>query len=87
MAVQKYIDIVLADHCLDGLLIDVHDLEALVDSLLKALAARLLGYARSAPDRIRGRLTPAIVYDPRSGYRAFKTTLEKLAPEGPSATL
>jgi hypothetical protein len=33
------------------------------------LARILMAYARSSPDRIRGRLTPAIVYDPATGRR------------------
>jgi len=42
------------------------------------LATTLMGYARSNPDRIRGRLMPVIVYDPQSGRRAYTVTLEKL---------
>jgi hypothetical protein len=30
-----------------------------------------MGYARSNPHRIRGRLMPVIVYDPQAGRRAF----------------
>ena len=43
------------------------------------LAATLMGYARSSPDRIRGRLMPVIVYDPQAGRRAFTVAMEKLA--------
>jgi hypothetical protein len=43
-----------------------------------SLASRLMGYARSQPDRIRGRLTPAIVYDPQAGRQAFGVTLRKI---------
>lgn len=43
------------------------------------LAATLMGYARSNPDRIRGRLMPVIVYDPQAGRRAFTIAMEKLA--------
>jgi hypothetical protein len=43
------------------------------------LAATLMGYARSNPDRIRGRLMPVIVYDPQAGRRAFSVAMEKLA--------
>ena len=43
------------------------------------LATTLMGYARSNPDRIRGRLMPVIVYDPQSGRRAFTIAMEKLA--------
>ena len=42
------------------------------------LAATLMGYARSNPDRIRGKLMPVIVYDPQAGRRAFTITMEKL---------
>jgi hypothetical protein len=42
------------------------------------LATTLMGYARSNPDRIRGRLMPVIVYDPTAGRRAFTVALEKL---------
>lgn len=44
----------------------------------QALANTLMGYARSSPDRIRGRLVPVIVYDPRAGRRAFSVTMRKL---------
>jgi hypothetical protein len=44
----------------------------------QALANTLMGYARSSPDRIRGRLVPVIVYDPRAGRRAFTVTMRKL---------
>ena len=43
------------------------------------LASTLMGYARSNPDRIRGRLMPVIVYDPQAGRRAFSVALEKLS--------
>ncbi|MDP3720407.1 MAG: hypothetical protein Q8T13_21805 [Acidobacteriota bacterium] len=43
------------------------------------LASTLMGYARSNPDRIRGRLMPVIVYDPQSGRRAFTIAMEKLS--------
>ena len=39
-----------------------------------------MNYAREHPDRIRGRLMPVIVYDPRVGRRAFAITMQKLAP-------
>jgi hypothetical protein len=42
------------------------------------LATTLMGYARSSPDRIRGRLTPVIVYDPPLGRQAFSITMRKL---------
>jgi hypothetical protein len=43
------------------------------------LAATLMAYARSNPDRIRGQLMPVIVYDPQAGRRAYTIALEKLA--------
>jgi hypothetical protein len=43
------------------------------------LAATLMAYARTNPDRIRGRLMPVIVYDPQAGRRAFSVTIEKLS--------
>lgn len=42
------------------------------------LATTLMGYARANPDRIRGELTPVIVYDPRAGHAAFTVTMRKL---------
>jgi hypothetical protein len=42
------------------------------------LATTLMAYARSNPDRIRGRLMPVIVYDPQAGRRAYSVTIEKL---------
>jgi hypothetical protein len=45
------------------------------------LATTLMGYARSNPDRIRGRLMPVIVYDPQSGRRAFTIAMEKLVQD------
>jgi hypothetical protein len=43
------------------------------------LATTLMGYARSNPDRIRGKLMPVIVYDPQAGRRAYTVAMEKLA--------
>jgi len=37
-----------------------------------------MGYARTNPHRIRGRLMPVIVYDPDTGYRAYRLTLRRL---------
>ncbi len=37
-----------------------------------------MAYARSNPDRIRGRLMPVIVYDPESGHRAFALAMRKM---------
>jgi hypothetical protein len=45
----------------------------------ETLAKTLMGHARSRPDKIRGRLTPVIVYDPQSGRRAFATTMRKIS--------
>jgi hypothetical protein len=45
----------------------------------QVLATTLMGYARSNPDRIRGRLMPVIVYDPQAGRRAFTVAIEKLS--------
>jgi hypothetical protein len=42
------------------------------------LALTLMGYARSSPDRIRGKLTPVIVYDPAAGRQAFAVAVRKL---------
>jgi hypothetical protein len=44
----------------------------------QTLAKTLMGYARSSPNRIRGRLVPVIVYDPRLGRRAFLVTMSKI---------
>ena len=42
------------------------------------LATTLMGYARSNPDRIRGKLMPVIVYDPAAGRQAYTTAMRKL---------
>lgn len=47
--------------------------------LRKDLAITLMGYARRNPNRIRGRMIPAIVYDPKAGHRAFTITVRKLS--------
>jgi hypothetical protein len=52
------------------------------DEAKTALAQTMMGYAQKSPDRIRGRLTPVIVYDPRAGRRAYQETLRRIA--GPS---
>ena len=44
----------------------------------EALARMLMSYARSSPDKIRGRLVPVIVYDPRKGRRAFTDTMRRI---------
>jgi len=41
-------------------------------------AAMLMRYAKANPDPIRGRLLPAIVYDPPTGRRAFSVALNKI---------
>jgi hypothetical protein len=38
----------------------------------------LFGYAQASPDRIRGQLTPAIIYDPSCGREAFSVTMRKI---------
>ena len=43
------------------------------------LAGTLMGYARSSPDRIRGKLMPVIVYDPQAGRRAYTIAIEKIS--------
>ena len=47
-----------------------------------SLATRLMAYARLNPHRIRGRLTPVIVYDPQAGRQAFGLALRKLRELG-----
>ncbi len=47
-------------------------------SAKQKLATSLMSYARKRPDRIRGRLMPAIVYDPPAGVRAFAQTMGEL---------
>lgn len=42
------------------------------------LARTLMAYARANPHKIRGRLTPVIVYDPPAGRQAFSVTMQKL---------
>jgi len=44
----------------------------------RTLATTLMGYARANPHRIRGRLMPVIVYDPRAGRRAFAGAMRDL---------
>lgn len=44
----------------------------------EALATTLMGYARANPHRIRGRLTPVIVYDPQVGRQAFSVAMRKI---------
>jgi hypothetical protein len=44
----------------------------------EVLAKTLMEYARSHPDRIRGRLMPVIVYDPEAGHRAFAHAMRTL---------
>jgi hypothetical protein len=65
--------------------IESRDRAVIEESLLNGLTAdaraftTLMAYARSNPDRIRGRLMPVIVYDPQAGRRAFSVAMEKLA--------
>jgi hypothetical protein len=49
------------------------------DESKRILATTLMSYARSSPNRIRGKLMPVIVYDPWSGRQAFSVTLRKIA--------
>lgn len=51
----------------------------LEDGSQQLLATTLMAYARSNPDRIRGRLMPVIVYDPQAGRRVYTVALEKLS--------
>jgi hypothetical protein len=51
----------------------------LEDGSQQLLATTLMAYARSNPDRIRGKLMPVIVYDPPAGRRAYTVALEKLS--------
>lgn len=44
----------------------------------ETLARTLMGYARAAPDTIRGKLMPAIVYDPRAGRQMFQAAFKHL---------
>jgi hypothetical protein len=37
----------------------------------ETLAKALMGYARANPQKIRGKMMPAVVYDPQAGRRAF----------------
>lgn len=46
--------------------------------LKETLATTLMGYARTSPDRIRGRLMPVIIYDPMAGRQAFGVAMRKL---------
>jgi hypothetical protein len=48
-------------------------------ALRETLARTIMGHARSSPDTIRGRLVPAIIYDPEAGLRAFDTTLQRIS--------
>ncbi len=65
------------DASLDDLLTGVPR-EGLEDEAKLTLATTLMGYARSNPDRIRGKLMPVIVYDPASGRQAFTAAIKKL---------
>ena len=50
----------------------------------EALARTLMSYARSSPERIRGRWVPVIVYDPRKGRRAYTETIRRLTSSSSS---
>jgi len=65
-----------------GQTVGTDDADAFGFSRKKMEAARtLMDYARRAPSRIRGRLTPAIVYDVATGRHAFGATLRRLRDE------
>jgi hypothetical protein len=49
------------------------------DESKRVLATTLMSYARSSPNRIRGRMMPVIVYDPTAGRHAVSVALRKLA--------
>ena len=49
------------------------------------LATTLMTYARANPDTIRGRLMPAIVYDPQTGRQAFAAALRQLRTKSSGA--
>ncbi|HEY7789104.1 MAG TPA: hypothetical protein VIC33_01205 [Vicinamibacterales bacterium] len=48
------------------------------DESRQLLARTLMTYARTNPQRIRGKLMPVIVYDPRAGRQAFGVTVRRL---------
>ncbi len=52
------------------------------DPSKSALATTMMGYALKSPDRIRGRLRPVIVYDPKAGRRAFNDTIRRIVGTG-----
>jgi hypothetical protein len=52
---------------------------AIEEGSQQLLATTLMAYARSNPDRIRGKLMPVIVYDPQAGRRAYTVAMEKLS--------
>ena len=52
--------------------------EGVEASDLVSLATTVMGYARSNPDRIRGKMMPVIVYDPAGGKQAFTNAIKKL---------
>jgi hypothetical protein len=62
---------------LDDLLTGVGDDEPKA-AMKMELARTLMGYARANPHRIRGRLTPVIVYDPQAGRQAYSVTMQRL---------
>lgn len=48
------------------------------DESRQVLARTLMTYARANPHKIRGKLMPVIVYDPRTGRQAYAVTLRRL---------
>jgi len=65
------------DVCFNDLL-TVRAVTPTASALKLQVAQVLMGYAQANPDRIRGELTPVIVYDARAGHAAFNVTLRKL---------
>lgn len=65
---------------LNDLLTSLPDATADAAPLAKreALARTLMDYARKNPHRIRGKLTPVIVYDPETGRRAFAAAMRAI---------
>lgn len=50
----------------------------------EVLAKTLMGYARRSPGMIRGRLVPAIVYDPGAGRRDYVNAIDTIEGREPS---
>lgn len=52
--------------------------EAAAGAARERMATTLMNYARTRPDRIRGKLMPVIVYDPQAGHQAYAVAMRKL---------